>query len=102
MAVNIFERIGFDWILSEPDLGQQNVTSNLACAIICSTWKCVALDVLPMGVGVECQMSNRKGSCMERKDGLLCPGSRIYQKKVINIYIERLIRRIAAMNDCCG
>jgi hypothetical protein len=77
-----FKNVVANWCISEPDKGFQVVASVLACAFLCSQQDCTTVDVLPEVVGIICQLSKRKATCMEKKEVFRCPGSRIYQRKV--------------------
>jgi hypothetical protein len=77
-----FEKVVFDWTLSRPDLGYQDVISLLACAILCNRRDCSTINILPDDAQFVCQMSKRKASSMEKEEAFPNAGSRIYQKKV--------------------
>jgi hypothetical protein len=78
---------GSDLALTTPDLGYQHAISNLACAILCCQMNCSRFGSLSNGTGLICQMSQKKGSCMDKDETFSYPGSQIYQKKVLlNVY----------------
>jgi hypothetical protein len=79
------ESFVLDWSILKPELGFQYVKSYLACAIMCWQEKCGAINIFPDDTIYGCQMSKRKGRCMEREEVFEHTGSRMFQKKVILI-----------------
>jgi hypothetical protein len=77
-----FEKVVLDWGILEPDMVFDNITSALACAVLCGRLKWTTFNVLTRSGHFVCQMSKRKGSCMERSEAFVNPGSRMYQNKV--------------------
>jgi hypothetical protein len=77
-----FERFVSDWGILQPDIGNADVISLLACAVLCHRSNCTTVGILMMDAAVVCQMSNKKGTCMEKEEAFHLPGNRIYQKKV--------------------
>jgi hypothetical protein len=75
-----------DWSIIKPDLGFQYVQSYLACAILCWQEKCITINIMPDDSVYGCQMSMKKGSCMEKEEAFEYPGSRMFQKKVANVF----------------
>jgi hypothetical protein len=81
-----FSKVVFDWRIRQPDLGYQFTTSLLACAIMCRIrHKCSTVVIVP-DVKTICEMSERKGTCMEKEEASRFSGSRMYQKKVCNLW----------------
>jgi hypothetical protein len=78
-----FKSIVSDWRILEPDIDSQDIISVLACAILCCHLKCSTVVIVPMATSLMCQMSTKKGSCMEKKEAIGHPGSQMYQKKVM-------------------
>jgi hypothetical protein len=79
----VFKRLINNLIILQPDLGSQFVLSFLECAFLCGSQDaCSTLIAYPQNDGFNCQLSIRKGSCMERKETTELEGSRIYQHKV--------------------
>jgi hypothetical protein len=82
MAVSYFEQVMLSWAFSNPDLGLQGISSVLACTVLCSQLECATVNVQPEHAGASCQMSKKKGTCMEKEETYRSPGSRMYQRKV--------------------
>jgi hypothetical protein len=70
-----------NWGILQPDLGYQYVRSVLACASKC-TLNCITVSIVPKVALLVCQMSTKKGSCLEKEDAFMKSGSRMYQKRV--------------------
>ncbi|XP_064652271.1 uncharacterized protein LOC135502970 [Lineus longissimus] len=77
-----FESVAFNWALSLPDFSDQHTTSILACAVLCSQLICSTVNMLEDEKRV-CQLSKKKGKCMERDEAFRHASARMYQKKDI-------------------
>jgi hypothetical protein len=78
-----FKKVIFDWMIQQPDQGYQYVTSLLACAILCGRYPhCTTICVKPIDTHILCQMSTRRGTCLEKEEAYNYLGSLMYQKKV--------------------
>jgi hypothetical protein len=81
-----FEKVLLSRAILDPDRGQLDVISLLACAIFCNRQGCSTINVLLDDTQPVCQMSKKKASCMETKETVVNPGSRMYQTKVSCFY----------------
>jgi hypothetical protein len=81
-VVIYFEKVIFNWAISNPDLGHYGVSSVLACTVLCSQIECSTVNVQLEDAGASCQMSKTMGTCMEKEEAYTSPGSRMYQRKV--------------------
>ncbi|XP_064626911.1 uncharacterized protein LOC135487286 isoform X2 [Lineus longissimus] len=89
-----FEHLVKNWAILEPDIGCQDIVSFLACAILCSQQSCTTMNLLPMDSVLICQMSKRKGTCMEKEEAFVNQGAHMYQRKV-DMHNYRLFRRLS-------
>ncbi|XP_064637234.1 uncharacterized protein LOC135493670 [Lineus longissimus] len=76
-----FVNVIIDWYILKPDLRSQSVKSVLVCAFVCHQQKCTTFNVLLDDNHIICQMSKRKGTCMEKTDASPYPGFRMFQVK---------------------
>jgi hypothetical protein len=84
-----FEKVIFDWAILNPDQ-YFPVISLLACAIHCQRQrKCITFVILS-DKAVDCQISKKKGSCMEKEEAITSSGSRMYEKKVFVVYLAKV------------
>ncbi|XP_064632905.1 uncharacterized protein LOC135491150 [Lineus longissimus] len=83
-----FAKVVFGWTIKEPDLGSDVVSSLLACVVLCQHLKnCTTVSIFPdHAASLGCQMSKRKGTCMEKEEAVSHPGAKTYQRKRFEQY----------------
>ncbi|XP_064637295.1 uncharacterized protein LOC135493702 [Lineus longissimus] len=94
VAFIYFVNVIIDWYILKPDLRSQSVNSVLVCAFMCHQQKCTTFNVLLDDNHIICQMSKRKGTCMEKTDASPYPGFRMYQVKDRKKFFYRLTKRL--------
>jgi hypothetical protein len=78
-----YKQLLIDKEVLNPDLGNVPVMSILDCAVICTTVRaCTTFNMKPRGRGYDCQLSNKKGTCMERYEARKNKGWRMFERRV--------------------
>jgi hypothetical protein len=86
-----FKMIIYDWGILYTDLGRTYLISLLACAVLCGQLKCSTFVVLPEVALFICQMSKKKGTCMEKEEAFGHNGARMYQKTVKILHLNCIL-----------
>jgi hypothetical protein len=77
-----FKEVVSNWGILRPDLWYQVANSIFSCAIFCANLKCSTF------YHFICQLSKKKGLCMEKQEVFGNPGSRMFQRKVSTMGIN--------------
>jgi hypothetical protein len=77
-----YTRIADDAELIHPDSGNVKVTMILECALLCILSSCTTVNICQDGARYRCQLSRKKGVCMEKEEAKTGMGCRLFQKKV--------------------
>ncbi|XP_064646908.1 uncharacterized protein LOC135499854 isoform X2 [Lineus longissimus] len=88
-----FQKLGKvvnDIAILHPDIGSRDVISLLACAIMCIKPNCSTINVLEDDERFVCQMSKKKGTCMEKEEEVCAyPSARMYERKYNTKFADR-------------
>jgi hypothetical protein len=73
-----------NFVILNPDLGSRKVASSIECTVVCLILKqCTTVDMILLRNGTMiCQLSNKIGTCMEKRDVLPRKQCRMYRYKV--------------------
>jgi hypothetical protein len=78
-----YRRIADDKELNHPDSGNVKVTLLLECAFVCLLSRsCTTVNICRNGARYTCQLSRKKGMCMEKEEAKTGTGCRLFQQKV--------------------
>ncbi|XP_064646907.1 uncharacterized protein LOC135499854 isoform X1 [Lineus longissimus] len=92
-----FQKLGKvvnDIAILHPDIGSRDVISLLACAIMCIKPNCSTINVLEDDERFVCQMSKKKGTCMEKEEEVCAyPSARMYERKSMTLITYTLHKK---------
>ena len=75
--------------IAHPDLGSVVFFLSLECLIFClQSGGCTTVNICQSEIGIVCQLSKRKGTCLEKEEVSARRGCSLYQRKVRMVWDE--------------